>query len=155
MAELKEVLEKEVTCPLCLDVFKEPKKLSCDHVYCKGCLSGLARRSANRSISCPECRTVTNIPSNDINLFPTAFRVNRLVEAFQAAQEGTDDHEQDSHATNCIVHKDQPLAIYCETCRTLLCRDCVIKNKKHVDHKYGYIEEVAEKYQAKNSKRLY
>ena len=88
MAEgrVKEVLKKEVTCALCLDLFKDPKKLPCDHVYCKECLRGLALRSLNATISCPECRTLTQVPGNDVNIFPTAFRVNHLIEAFQQVQ---------------------------------------------------------------------
>ena len=154
MTELERALEKEVTCPLCLDLFKEPKKLPCDHVYCKDCIKGLAQRSANGSITCPECRTVTNVPNDDINHFPTAFRVNRLVEAFQMAQEDTDYHGQDSQTTNCTVHKVQPLAIYCETCRSLLCRDCVIMSKEHERHKYDYIKNIAEMYKEKHTKNL-
>ena len=56
--QVKQILEKEVTCPLCLDLFKDPKKLPCDHVYCKGCLRSLALHSLNASISYPECRTI-------------------------------------------------------------------------------------------------
>ena len=46
----QQVLEKEVTCPLCLDILQEPKKLPCDHVYCKACLQRLANRSFNAAI---------------------------------------------------------------------------------------------------------
>ena len=85
MAEgrVKQVLEKEITCALCLDLFKQPKKLPCDHVYCRDCLRGLALRSLNATISCPECRTLTQVPSKDVNNFPTAFQTNWLIEAFQ------------------------------------------------------------------------
>ena len=58
MAALNE-LESEVTCPLCHDIFTEPKRLPCDHVYCRQCLRGLVFRSTTSSISCPECRTDT------------------------------------------------------------------------------------------------
>ena len=157
MAEqIKQALEKEVTCPLCLDLFKEPKKLPCDHVYCKECLKGLALRQQNLSISCPECRTAVQIPNNDVGNFPTAFRMNRLVEAFQEAREETDHHKQatDSLAKSCTVHTAQPLALYCETCKAMLCRDCVIMTKDHIEHKYNYIGRVAEKYRQTHEKRL-
>ena len=149
--KVKQALEKEVTCPLCLDLFKEPKKLSCDHVYCKDCLKGLALRSLNQSISCPECRTNTNVPNGNVNDYPTAFRMNRLIEAFQEAQEETDHHGEESTdgPTSCTVHPAQPLALYCETCKTTLCRDCVIMNKDHQHHSYDYIDKVAEKYREK------
>ena len=84
--QVKQMLEKEVTCALCLDLFKDPKKLPCDHVYCRDCLRRLALRSLNATISCPECRTVTHVPDNDVNKFPTAFRINRFIEAFQQVQ---------------------------------------------------------------------
>ena len=154
--KVKQALEKEVTCPLCLDIFKEPKKLPCDHVYCKDCLKGLALRSLNQSISCPECRTNTNVPNGNVNDFPTAFRMNRLIEAFQEAQEETDHHGEESTdgPTSCTVHPAQPLALYCETCKTTLCRDCVIMNKDHQHHNYDYIDKVAEKCREKYKNRL-
>ena len=154
--KVKQALEKEVTCPLCLDLFKEPKKLPCDHVYCKDCLKGLALRSLNQSISCPECRTNTNVPNGNVNDFPTAFRMNRLIAAFQEAQEERDDHGEESTdgPTSCTVHPAQPLALYCETCQTMLCRDCVIMNKDHQQHDYDYIDKIAEKCREKYAKRL-
>ena len=154
--KVKQALEKEVTCPLCIDLFKEPKKLPCDHVYCKDCLKGLALRSLNQSISCPECRTNTNVPNGNVNDFPTAFRMNRLIEAFREAQEERDHHGEESTdgPTSCTVHPAQPLALYCETCRITLCRDCVIMNKDHQHHNYDYIDKVAEKCREKYKIRL-
>ena len=155
--QIKLAVEKEVTCPLCLDLFKEPKKLPCDHVYCKDCLKRLALQSHNQSISCPECRNVTDIPDNDVNNFPTAFRMNRLIEAFHKAREETDYHKQDTTDTqerSCTVHTTQSLALYCETCKTLLCRDCVLMTKEHIHHEYDYTENIAKKYRERYNKRL-
>ena len=149
MAEcLVRQVEKEVTCALCLDLFKEPKKLPCDHVYCTKCLRGLALRSLNATISCPECRTLTQVPGNDVNNFPTAFQTNRLIEAFKQVQVRV---ESDSPIVTemCQIHLTQPLAIYCETCKKQLCRDCVLMSKEHSSHEYGFFEKVALKYREK------
>ena len=143
--QVKHILEKEVTCPLCLDLFKDPKKLPCDHVYCKDCLRGLALRSLNETISCPECRTLTQVPGNDVNNFPTAFRINRLIEAFKQVQIRVET-DSPSATEMCQVHLTQPLAIYCETCKKQLCRDCVLMSKEHASHEYGFFAEVAPKY---------
>ena len=159
MAEghVQQVLEKEVTCPLCLDILQEPKKLPCDHVYCKACLQKLPNRSFNAaSISCPECRAFTQLPNGDVNNLPTAFRLNRLIEAFQHVQlvrEKTDSHSAATavteEAAKCKVHQSQPLVLYCETCRVLLCRDCILATKDHSDHHYGFVNEMKEKLQKK------
>ena len=153
----QQVLEKEVTCPLCLDILQEPKKLPCDHVYCKACLQRLANRSFNAaSISCPECRALTQLTNGDVNNLPTAFRLNRLIEAFQHVQlvrEETDSQSAATAATEetakCKVHQSQPLVLYCETCRLLLCRDCILATKDHSDHHYGFVNEMKEKLQKK------
>ena len=149
MAEgLVRQVEKEVTCALCLDLFKEPKKLPCDHVYCKGCLRCLALRSLSETISCPECHTPTQVPGNDVNNFLTAFQTNRLIEAFQQVQVRV---ESDSPIINemCQIHPTQPLAIYCETCKKQLCRDCVLMSKEHTSHEYGFFDKVAPKHREK------
>ena len=153
----RQVLEKEVTCPLCLDTLQEPKKLPCDHVYCKACLQRLANRSFNAaSISCPECRALTQLTNGDVNNLPTAFRLNRLIEAFQHVQLVREETYSQNAATaateeaaKCKVHQNQPLVLYCETCRLLLCRDCILATKDHSDHHFGFVNEMKEKFQKK------
>ena len=82
--------------------------------------------------------------------------MNRLIETFQEAQDETDYHKEaaSTSAKSCTVHTAQPLALYCETCRVMLCRDCVIMNKEHTGHEYDYIEKIAEKYRKVHDKRL-
>ncbi len=41
------------------------------------------------------------------------------------------------------LHSDEVLKFYCETCKQLVCRDCIIL--KHNNHKYDRVEQVAEK----------
>ena len=146
MAEgrVKQVLEK-VTCALCLHLIKDPKKLPCNHIFCKDCLKGLAQRSLNETIFCPECYTLTQVPGNDVNNFPTAFQIIWLIEAFQQVQIRV---ETDSPNVTeiCQVHPTQQLAIYCETCKKQLCRDCVLMTTEHNSHEYGFFEKVAPKY---------
>ncbi len=44
---------------------------------------------------------------------------------------------------SCQLHSDELLKFYCETCKQLVCRDCIIL--KHNNHKYDRVEQVAEK----------
>jgi len=43
----------------------------------------------------------------------------------------------------CTLHNDEKLKFFCETCQTLICRDCIIL--EHAGHKYDRVEKVAEK----------
>ena len=155
--QVKQVLEKEITCPLCLDIYKEPKKLPCDHVYCKECLKSLAECAANATISCPECRFITQPLYNDVSNFPTAFRVNRLIQAYHQVQVKAPPVpavrtkiKQPPRCPikdiNCKHHTTQPLVFYCESCQKSLCPDCVTMTQEHANHKYGFFKEVAPKY---------
>ena len=138
-------LKGEISCPLCLEIFEDPRMLSCRHVYCKApCLEGLALRSTNGTISCPECRTVIQVP--DVNHLPTAFHINRLKEVYQEMEKDQDESKQANRPPCCRKHDNQPLALYCETCEELTCRDCVLADHQHTDHKYGYNAALADKY---------
>ena len=158
--QVKQVLEKEIICPLCLDIYKEPKKLPCDHIYCKDCLKSLAEVTANATISCPECRSIALPLYNDVGNFPTAFQVNRLIQVYYqveakappvpAARTKIRSIRQPPRPpvkdTNCRYHTAQPLVFYCETCQKSLCPDCVLVSQEHSSHKYGILKEVAPRY---------
>ena len=149
-------LEAEVTCPLCLEVFTEPKRLpNCEHVLCRQCLRGLALRSTTGSISCPECRTDTPIPPNfDVSQFPTPHQVNRLIEMYQQDLKLAESEAAAPQPATCSVHHSQPLALFCETCERLVCRDCVITSCVKKNHEHGFIDDMVKKYQADLKKRL-
>ena len=71
----QEAKEKEMTCSVCLDVlkeFREPKKLPCGHIYCRSCLEGLIQHSSGAQLTCPTCRSETEVPNNDVSSFPAA-----------------------------------------------------------------------------------
>ena len=75
-----------------------------------------------------------------MNNFPTAFHINRLIEVYKAM-------EKDKELVPCCEkHNLQPLALYCETCEAVICRDCVLADCQHANHKYGYVGPLAEKY---------
>lgn len=74
----QEVVDEEMTCPVCKDamkVFKEPKELPCGHAYCKSCLEGILQHMYSCSgaqLICPMCRRKTNVPNNDVSTLPAA-----------------------------------------------------------------------------------
>ncbi|XP_060744417.1 E3 ubiquitin/ISG15 ligase TRIM25 [Tachysurus vachellii] len=50
------MLEKELTCPVCLDLYREPHLLRCGHNFCLQCLQRLKSLSEHGHLRCPECR---------------------------------------------------------------------------------------------------
>uniref|UniRef100_A0A096MBN0 E3 ubiquitin/ISG15 ligase TRIM25-like n=1 Tax=Poecilia formosa TaxID=48698 RepID=A0A096MBN0_POEFO len=50
------VLQDELTCPVCLDVYRDPRLLPCGHNFCKICLDRLRRQAERGHVRCPECR---------------------------------------------------------------------------------------------------
>ena len=140
LGQAKEGIEGEITCPLCLGIYEDPKLLPCGHIYCKSpCLVGLARQANNTAITCPECRGVAQIQNGDVDALPTAFHVNRLKDLHRTMK-----YSVTSTPTTCLTHKHQELAIFCETCENILCRDCV--TDYHKEHQYDLIQNVAKKH---------
>ncbi|XP_039518576.1 tripartite motif-containing protein 16-like [Pimephales promelas] len=56
MAEAR-ISQDEFTCPVCLDLLKDPVTILCGHNYCKICISGCwDQEDEKRVYSCPQCR---------------------------------------------------------------------------------------------------
>ncbi len=49
--------QDELTCPVCVDLLKDPVTIQCGHSYCKSCITGFwDREDQMRVYSCPQCR---------------------------------------------------------------------------------------------------
>ncbi|KAK9521866.1 hypothetical protein VZT92_019842 [Zoarces viviparus] len=55
-SEQSSVLQEELTCPVCLDLYRDPHLLPCGHNFCKNCLDRLKRQADRGRFRCPECR---------------------------------------------------------------------------------------------------
>ena len=54
MAAKVPTFEDHLTCPVCLELFSEPRRLPCGHVLCSPCLESIC--TGAEVVSCPECR---------------------------------------------------------------------------------------------------
>ena len=85
-------VEHEVSCPVCLEEFEEPKCLpKCAHNVCQECLEEMACKNTRASIECPVCRVESFIPSAGVSAFPKNHLLARLIEKNPASK--TKDNE--------------------------------------------------------------
>uniref|UniRef100_A0A1X7STX1 RING-type domain-containing protein n=1 Tax=Amphimedon queenslandica TaxID=400682 RepID=A0A1X7STX1_AMPQE len=120
---LRQKLDKELTCPVCLDHYTNPKTLPCLHSFCEHCLEGLPLDKKNETyyLSCPTCRHRTELPEEGAGVFPVAFTLNNLKEMYSLTKK-TADLSNPQEAT-CSDH-GKPLELFCETCNTVICVTC-------------------------------
>ena len=132
--ELKRVTD-HATCPVCLQLYKSPKVLPCQHSYCQECLIKLEK---DRKITCPECRKITDIPAKGVKDFPTNFTLTHLIDDFFLRR-------QDRGEVNCEVCVEKDLVTsFCVTCSLFMCQTCQTFHKRSRDthqHVIVYLEE--------------
>ncbi|XP_062398371.1 tripartite motif-containing protein 16-like [Sardina pilchardus] len=57
MADPATKRQESFTCPVCLDLLKNPVSIPCGHTYCLGCIEGCWDQEDGKGIySCPQCR---------------------------------------------------------------------------------------------------
>lgn len=143
MAEALLQLKQEVTCSICLEVYKQPKSLTCQHAFCIKCINGLPVELAmgRPIIKCPTCRKPTLFPKNGrTSDIPPAFHVNSMIGLYESAQTAK---SKAPSLTKCSRH-DRDLEIYCETCKELVCTICVFR--EHKDHGCGLVVDLVSKH---------
>ena len=126
-------LHEEVSCPVCMTTFTEPKTLPCLHSFCLHCLNGILRTSGRHDIiSCPECRREVQVPrSGNLKDLPTNFRINSLLDVLAIKECETTGVK----CGNCDKRSVQ--SFYCFHCCTFWCDECITghniirANKQH------------------------
>uniref|UniRef100_A0A1X7VAH4 RING-type domain-containing protein n=1 Tax=Amphimedon queenslandica TaxID=400682 RepID=A0A1X7VAH4_AMPQE len=127
-------LEEQLTCPVCLGHYTNPKTLpECLHSFCQHCLEGLPLDKKNETyyFSCPICRHCTELPEEGAGAFPVAFHLINLKEIYSLRLANTQE-------AMCSDH-EKALEFFCETCESLICVICQFHNHEH--HEYDLIAD--------------
>ena len=67
-------------CPVCLEVYVDPKVLPCDHSLCAGCVQQL-KKGSESGIQCPLCKVV-----HDVSRIRPDFRLQQFLDALEEEQ---------------------------------------------------------------------
>ena len=115
-AEVKKA-QNNLTCPVCYQLFKNPKYLPCYHSYCEGCLEKMQVQS---KIICPECRKEARVPAGGVKELPNNFFISRLVDDLILKKKV--DGDQEVKCDEC--NEDNPVVSFCPECNLFLCHTC-------------------------------
>ncbi|XP_060076199.1 E3 ubiquitin-protein ligase TRIM62-like [Ylistrum balloti] len=126
--------EEQITCTICLEIFKEPKALPCLHTFCKKCISNyiIEKYSQNRTGSgydCPICRRHVSVPKR-LKQNPKAWvdqlvhnhTVSTMIDAYNTT--GGKSMEP------CPDHPKQELKFVCVDHNKLICSLCFPKHRR-------------------------
>ena len=143
-SEALEKLVQQLTCPVCLERYTQPRTLPCLHSFCHQCLGHFPVQAEGGShcISCPVCRQTSQLPEEGISGYLPAFFINNLLDLHQLLQK-VSGSQQINSCENC--HKEQATG-YCKQCSKLLCQMCIDMHNKWGDfssHQILGVEDVA------------
>ncbi|XP_065916814.1 tripartite motif-containing protein 2-like [Dysidea avara] len=130
--EVKKAMDN-LTCPICYQLFKNPKYLSCHHFYCGGCLEKMHVQS---KITCPECRKETAIPAGGVKELDNAFFINRLVDELILKRK-----VQGEVQVKCDeCSGEDPVEAFCPDCAIFMCHICNEYHKRsHKTRDHGIV----------------
>lgn len=137
------MLQEELICPICLDLFERPISLPCLHSFCFKCIQQKTARDATQQVfprgyvicTCPTCRKRNMIPN--VENLPKNFSLANIVEKFKQVME--------LKKVMCTFH-NQDVGLFCEDCLSLMCFTCF---GDHKGHKIDDVKKVCERYKSK------
>ena len=137
-------LREEVSCPVCTNIYTDPKHLPCLHTFCLQCLKQWHRTSHGReTIRCPKCQAVSRVPeSGDLKDLPTSFYLNGLIDVLAIKECKT----TQVRCGNC--DKKSSESSYCFQCCVFWCEECVIGHniiRSNEDHRVLAVKDFQDK----------
>ncbi|XP_045119042.1 RING finger protein nhl-1-like [Portunus trituberculatus] len=132
-------LEQLLTCCICLDRFRNPKLLPCQHSVCmEPCMEGLVDY-VRRQVKCPECRAEHRIPYNGVQGFPSNVTLQRFLEAHIEITGETPDPHTGQYMERCNVCNEKNYLSICAHCEKKICEDCKAAHSDILKREIGRI----------------
>ncbi|XP_062391082.1 tripartite motif-containing 13 isoform X2 [Sardina pilchardus] len=137
-----ELLEEDLTCPICCCLFEDPRVLPCSHSFCRKCLEGILDGQRGPTwrppFKCPTCRKETS--HNGIASLQVNYSLRGIVEKYNRIRVLP-------RMSLCREHHGQPLNIFCATDLKLICGFCATTGD-HKGHKFCALQDAYEQERA-------
>lgn len=142
------MLEEELSCPICCEIFREPVVLKCSHSFCRACLQQFWNKKKARR-ECPVCRRKCSLTEPTVSL-----ALKNVADSFLKDQEngtgaaaalaGARGSGQPPELVDvmCAAH-GEVLKLFCLDDLEALCCVCHT-SKKHQGHRVCPLEEGAQ-----------
>ena len=139
----KAATKLNLECPLCKDIYQEPKTLRCLHSFCFDCLKiYIERNHSNTELRCPICRTSFQSKSKEqlAMLSTDPF----LLDSINIYNSLKNSGPQKNQKLVCVVEGNDATH-YCIDCQDHFCEACTkahqtMKTSKH--HQIASIKEI-------------
>ncbi|XP_063245255.1 E3 ubiquitin-protein ligase TRIM7-like [Prinia subflava] len=113
-----EALPAEASCPVCLEVLREPVSIHCGHHFCRPCIER-CWEWPTAAFACPRCRDTA--PRRSLRPSPELARLLELARRLSRGQE--EEEEEEEEEEGCQKHRE-PLEVFCKEDAALLCAIC-------------------------------
>ncbi|XP_043264358.1 serine-rich adhesin for platelets isoform X1 [Colletes gigas] len=119
-----EQFEQLLTCAICLDRYRNPKLLPCQHSFCmEPCMDGLIDY-VRRQLKCPECRAEHRVPYQGVQAFPTNVTLQRFLELHIEITGELPDPTSGQTMERCGVCSEKSYCSLCVHCEKKCCSEC-------------------------------
>ncbi|XP_042353614.1 E3 ubiquitin-protein ligase Midline-1-like [Plectropomus leopardus] len=121
----KAKLEEMLMCPVCRDIFKDPRQLPCGHSMCMGCLENMLDHSLDTSFRCPDCRA----NFGPIIGLQRSYTLANIVEDFRVNKRRKEKQTESVYCDYCLEKKTLAIKM-CLKCEVSMCKEHV---KDHLE----------------------
>ena len=130
MAAYCDQFSEQLSCPLCLNRFDDPKVLPCLHTFCRRCLEDMVRRDRVGRLLCPTCKQdVSMAADTGIDCLPSNFFITNILDVVTSHDEDYDNGEleKESRSPRMCSSCDEgsKATSQCKDCNEYLCDKCV------------------------------
>lgn len=166
-ASTLEELHSELTCPVCLELFREPVILECGHHFCRVCITQCWEAKSDEHPTCPQCRKTcpqklrpNSLLCNVVDSVRRARSMDLKPGDAERTQEDTEERQRGAsmpssgfsftgssqrHEPDLCEEHEEKLKLYCEDDQLAICLVCGM-SRVHKTHNVIPINEAFENY---------